>query len=220
MDNFFHKRRVVIHHTHLLGLKILEHLNQNDLVFFDDCLYSQYLFIKENKQFFIDKNITCVLGFSSGLYSSEDEINQTSDICSAILHNECNQYIKSIIDANAFRHSLKSMSGFMKVSQIKELLSYSFCHLALHGCCHLNLDKTKTFLDKTLIFKYDLKSGLKQLKQFNLSTDIFVYPYVQSFSISAKILMTNNFRYIFGSKLKRYAIEDLIEKKSFAKCDN
>ena len=32
--------------------------------------------------------------------------------------------------------------------------------------------------------------------------------------------MTNNFRYIFGSKLKRYAIEDLIEKKILAKCDN
>lgn len=220
MDNFSHKRRVVIHHTHLLGLKILEHLNKNDLVFFDDCLYSQYLFIKNNIQFFLDKNIKCILGFSSGLYASEDEQNQISDVCSDVLHNECNLNIKTIIDADVFRHSLKAMSGFMKISQIKELLSYDFCYLALHGCCHLNLDKTKRFLDKTIIFKNDLKSGLKQLKHFDLSSDVFVYPYVQSFSISDKILLANNFRYIFGSKLKRYSIEDLISKKNLAKCDN
>lgn len=42
------RRRVVVHHTHLLGQRIVDFLHANDIVFFDDCLFSQYNFIKEN----------------------------------------------------------------------------------------------------------------------------------------------------------------------------
>lgn len=59
-------------HTHLLGQRIVDFLDANDIVFFDDCLFSQYNFIKDNESFFKDMAIDCVLGFSSGLYAAED----------------------------------------------------------------------------------------------------------------------------------------------------
>ena len=66
------RRRVVVHHTHLLGQRIVDFLHVNDIVFFDDCLFSQYNFIKDNENFFKEMTIDCVLGFSSGLYAVED----------------------------------------------------------------------------------------------------------------------------------------------------
>ena len=67
------RRQIVIHHTHLFeNVDVLSYLKPNDDVFFDDCLYSQYVFIKKNINFFIDNKIDCILGFSSGLYANED----------------------------------------------------------------------------------------------------------------------------------------------------
>lgn len=59
-------KKIVIHHTCYIDDDIiLAALCQNDLVFFDDCLYSQYLFLKKYAKVLADKSITCVLGFST-----------------------------------------------------------------------------------------------------------------------------------------------------------
>ena len=34
------RRRIVVHHTHLLGNGMLKALKDDDIVFFDDCLFS------------------------------------------------------------------------------------------------------------------------------------------------------------------------------------
>lgn len=69
------------------------------------------------------------------------------------------------------------------------------------------------------IFKRDVDDGIKQLRMFGLSTDIFVYPYVQSFYSSDTLLRKHGFKLIIGSNMFRYAIEDLAAKQVDAKCD-
>lgn len=213
------RRQIVIHHTHLFeNVDVLSYLKPNDDVFFDDCLYSQYVFIKKNINFFIDNKIDCILGFSSGLYANEDA-KQIYAVRSNDLHDACNYKIKTINDADNLRNILLEMNGFMKVSQIKELLKNDFCHLALHGCCHLNLEKVDRLIDKIQIFKKDLDDGIRRLNDLGMSTSIYVYPYVYSFVSSNVILDHSRFTQVIGSNgLFRIAIEDLINDPDNAKC--
>ena len=70
-----------------------------------------------------------------------------------------------------------------------------------------------------MVFKKDLDDGINSLRTHNLSTDIFVYPYVQSFYSSDVLLQKNGFQTIIGSNIFRYAIENLASNKLDAKCD-
>ena len=49
-------------------------LQQNDMLFLDDCLYSQYVFLLKNIDALKDKNIACVLGFSTSIFRREDRL--------------------------------------------------------------------------------------------------------------------------------------------------
>ena len=70
-----------------------------------------------------------------------------------------------------------------------------------------------------MVFKKDLDDGINSLRTHNLSTDIFVYPYVQSFYSSDALLRKHGFKLIIGSNMFRYAIEDLAAKQVNAKCN-
>ena len=204
------RRRIVIHHTHLLPFLWQSLLQPKDLVFFDDCLFSQWTFLTYNFKFFEENQIDCILGFSSGLYASEESLRQLEKIESHVLHDACNSKIFTIDDADVLRSTFPEMNGFMKVSQLKQLLQMPFCHLALHGCCHLNLSKEQNLLKKVQLFKNDLDAGCKRLKQLELSTNIFVYPYVHSFPMSDICLKKSGFACIIGSnQIFRTSIEDL-----------
>lgn len=64
MLDFKGKRKVVIHETCFLkGIKDV--LHDNDVLFFDDCLYSQYEFIRANIDDLKKRKIVCILGLSS-----------------------------------------------------------------------------------------------------------------------------------------------------------
>lgn len=215
LKNLYSFRKIVIHHTHLLNDVIPTYLKMNDIVFFDDCLYSQYLFIKRYSDFFIKNHIICVLGFSSGLYSVKPN-NQIYNVQSNVLHNICNQYIKTLDDANILRESLNEMNGFMTIEQLYELKEYPFIEIALHGCCHLNLHNLST-IDAMQIFINDLKDGINQIHKFNVSTDIYVYPYVYSLPSFDFALHKYGFNKIIGSNnMFRYAIEDLVSHENAA----
>ena len=205
------RRRVVVHHAHLLKDQICQLLKPKDLVFFDDCLFSQYVFIKDNLQKLKALEVNCILGFSSGLYASEDA-EQTYAVESHVLHNACNRCIKTLEDANRLRSSLYEMKGFMKVSQLKELLSLDFCQLALHGCCHLDLQHQRSsVLQKMVLFKQDLDDGCQQLAELGLCTSMYVYPYIYSLLASDSLLRQCGFTKIVGSQADslRCSIEDL-----------
>lgn len=209
-SDIFKRRRIVVHHTHLLQEKILEGLHQNDIVFFDDCLFSQYVFLKQHIQFFIQNSIDCVLSFSSALYAPEDaQACQICEVESKVLHDACNKTIQSIVDADRLRFQLQELNGFMKISQLKELLELPHVHLAMHGCCHLDLSKIKcNVIDQIKIFERDLDDGLARLVELDLQTKMYVYPYVFSFPLSDRVLQSRGFTQIVGSKLFRLPIED------------
>lgn len=219
LSNLHARHRIVIHHTHVIGDKaILECLKPNDIVFFDDCLYSQYVFLKGNANFFAESGIDCVLGFSAGLYALENA-NQIYGIESKALHDVCNAKIRNIEIADALRGYLPEMTGFMKVSQVKELLEYPFCKLALHGCCHLKLENMDGgFLVKTQEFIDDLKAGVARFNELGLQSDAYVYPYAYPLTISDVVLRKYGFKIIVGSDILRIPIESLAFRLD-AKCD-
>lgn len=219
LSNLRARRRIVIHHTHIIGSKaILECLKPDDIVFFDDCLYSQYVFLRDNTDFFAENGIDCVLGFSAGLYSPEN-IEQIYNVESKTLHDACNVKIRNIEIADALREYLPEMAGFMKVSQVKELIEYPFCRLALHGCCHLKLENMDGgFLVKTQAFIDDLKAGMMRFNELGLQSDTYVYPYVYPLTISDMVLRKYGFKIIVGSDVLRIPIESLAFNLG-AKCD-
>ena len=103
LDDFLNglssNRRIVIHYPFTASEKIVNCIRENDIMFFDDCLYSQYLFIKENIEMLKSKNARCILGFSSGLYASESSKN-TIGIKSEHAHMLCNQKIADLNQAD------------------------------------------------------------------------------------------------------------------------
>lgn len=166
--------------------------------------------------------IDCVLGFSSGLYASEQS-KQIHEVESHILHDACNSKISTLVDADCLRDELPEMAGFMKISQLKELLQLPFYHLALHGCCHLKLfEKKQSILKKLQVFKSDLDSGSNRLNELGLMTRAYVYPYVYSFATSDAALKRAGFKQIIGGadKIFRIAIEDLVASKNSQECES
>lgn len=105
------------------------------------------------------------------------------------------------------------MSGFMKVSQLKELLCMPRVHLALHGCCHLNLKSSSSAIQRLVMFKQDVDAGLQRLRDFNMTTRMFVYPYVYAFPASDTCLVKAGFADIVGNGTFRVSIEDLASGK-------
>ena len=202
------RRRVVVHHTHLLKDQICQLLKPKDLVFFDDCLFSQYVFIKDNLQKLQALEVDSILGFSSGLYASEDA-EQMYAIESHVLHDACNNAIATLEDADHQRSTVNEMCGFMKVSQLKELLCMPRMHLALHGCCHLNLRSSSSAIQRLVAFKRDVDDGVCRLRDFNMQTRMFVYPYVYAFPASDACLAKAGFADIVGNRMFRMSVEDL-----------
>lgn len=192
-------RKIVIHHTHLID-DIMSLLNDNDLVFFDDCLYSQYLFIHQNKQRLQAKNINCILGFSTQIYrTTQIPIIENS----AILHDRVHAN-----DNSAF-------GGFMSLSELRELLCFDNIHLAGHGAKHLELEKiTTSKLQQSQIFNKDITLMKKELDALDLHTEIFVFPYAyDDFPCAKKFVYNLGFKYIFAAyDSQRIEIEALFNQ--------
>lgn len=207
MEKIETSKNITIHHCHLFDIKtVLNQINQNDVLFFDDCLYSQYVFLKNFNELFRERHIKCVLGFSSYLFREEGE-RGIYDIRSDEIHKECNKHIKSIKDS---KDGLKTINGFMTISEIKNLLTYDNISLALHGCCHLRLTDLDKF-DQLTTFRLDLIDGMEMLNKHNLKTNIFVYPYEYSLKTMNIILVNYGFQYIFGEdETDRIELETLI----------
>lgn len=191
-------RKIVIHHTHILGDQlILSLLKDNDVLFFDDCLYSQYLFLKKNNNILLSKNIICILGFSASLYRT-NQIPFIED--SAIIHNKVHAKDNS------------ALGGFMSLDELRELLAFDNIFLAGHGSKHLDLQNMRLEkLQQTKLFIEDINEMKQLFKKFNFQTDIFVYPYTYyDFPCSDIIIRNNRFKYIFGCKnTMRMSIENV-----------
>lgn len=189
------KRNIVIHHTHLID-NIISFLQYDDLLFFDDCIYSQYLFIRNNIEKIKELNINCVLGVSSNLICQNTD-KQITDIKTSELHDRIHT------------GDTTALNGFMTICEINELLRFDNIFIANHGYDHIELNNlSETEQIKTFIS--DFKQSQKFLKEHNLTTDIFVYPYDLVVKGSEHYLQKNGYHYIYpSSKTKRVYIEDL-----------
>lgn len=212
MDNFFYNilysqnRKIVIHHAY--DSKFIDVIRYGDVLFFDDCLYSQYEFIFNNLTKLIENDIQCVLGFSSGIHRPTS-IMPISNIDSSILHAKLNSYVQRYKDIVIDDQIL---AGFMTIAEIKRLLSIKNIHIALHGCCHLNLKNISSKTQQMSIFSQDLSDGLICWKNiFGDFPHAYVFPYAYEPFLAQSILKRNNIYYSFaGNNTKRISIEDLI----------
>lgn len=87
-------------------------------------------------------------------------------------------------------------------------------HLAFHGCCHLKLKDVNGIVQKMMVFKRDIDDGIRRLEDFNMATNMFVYPYLDAFSASDAYLAKKGFTAIVGNSVLRVSIEDLVNGKT------
>lgn len=198
------RRRLVVHHTHLIpGLFWL--FQPDDVVFFDDCLYSQYTFLAENVDRMAEIGVDCVLGLSPKAMRP-DGSDGMRGIESWRLHEALNSQVRSAIDIASGDY----LRGFMCESEVRDLLLRGNVHLALHGCCHLRLETVENRVEQARIFSDDVDSGVKMLGDFGFSTEIFVYPYAFEPFLGERTLRSRGFRWIFaGNKTRRIPVEEL-----------
>lgn len=161
-------RRIVIHHCKpgLIQPGLFTH---NDILFFDDCLLSQYYFIKNNIENL--KNNKIILGFSSGLARPENFF-KINFLESDIVHQAINKSMKKAIDKPP-----PEIGAFMSVNEIKTLLQYNNIQIALHGCVHLKLENIANKTDRLMAFKCDTEDGMLLFNNYGFQSQIFVYPY-------------------------------------------
>ena len=191
-------RKVVMHQPHTVD-NPMGRLQMGDLLFLDDCLYSQYAFMRERGDELLERGINVVLGLSSFLVRN-GECEPVSMSVSSELHDRFHS------------GDMTSLCGFMSLGEIRELLGAQNTYLAFHGGRHLNLESDarsgRGKIDIATDFRGDISSGFGRLHELGFDTDIFVYPYAYDFFVSDRILKEFGFRYIFaGRNSKRIEIE-------------
>lgn len=191
------RRKIVVHHTFRVKDMVFL-LDNNDLVFFDDCLYSQYVFIKENIDMLKEKDIHCVLGFSSKIFRHDNAL--------PIYEADCAEFHDRVHNGDK-----DALNAYMTICEIEELLQHNNVYLACHGSQHLDL-KNMNFskLQQMHAFTVDIDQALVDLDALHQKTSIFVFPYAyDQFPLAYKILNDRGFHFIFaGQDSKRIQIED------------
>lgn len=197
------KRKIVFHETcYFENQEILRLLSDNDLLFFDDCLYSQYLFIKDNMSFFRKRYINCILGFSGNIYRREHFNPNFFAICS-----DCHDKIH--------KNEYLAYNSYMSLLELDELLANDNIHLAAHGFNHLDIQNEKrSEISKCKQFFNDIDCMIEQYKSFQLTTNLFVFPYAyDKILLSYSYLKKKGFKYFFaGENTKRITIESIISQ--------
>ena len=196
-------RKIVIHETCIYDdWQIIDNICQNDILFFDDCLYSQYVFLKRNNDKLASKNVTCIIGFSTSIFRRDNQTPIEFAHC-ASFHDRVHSG-----DESAY-------AAYMSISEIEELLKFENILLACHGDAHLDLHLEQSRMQKMKLFSDDIYSASMRLRQLGLSTDIFVYPYAyDDILLCNHILKKNGFIKAFAGKdTRRLTFESLIVKK-------
>ena len=199
-------RKLVIHqayHPH-----IIDSIHEYDVLFFDDCLYSQYKFVVSNYDRLMMKNTKCVFGFSSALFRDEC-VSPTIEVDSHEIHDKVNSYAKTYHDVD---NQSNDFSGLMTINEMKQLMELANVGFALHGCCHLNLRLIPSKLSQMSAFISDLNDGIQLWHHhFNYYPKAYVFPYAYEPFLANRALAKRNIHYSFaGNHTKRIPIEDVM----------
>ena len=193
-------RKIVIHETCIYDdHQIIDNICQNDILFFDDCLYSQYVFLKRNNDKLASKNVTCIIGFSTSIFRRDNQTPIEFAHC-ASFHDRVHSG-----DDSAY-------AAYMSINDIKTLLEAENIILACHGDEHLDLHLEQSKMQKMKLFIDDICSATAKLDQLKLNTDVFVYPYAyDDILMSDHILRKNGFKWLFAGKdSRRISFESII----------
>lgn len=171
--------------------KISSSVKIDDILVFDDGLYSQYYYMKEIL------NIKCKKYFaiSTNLISNIDE-EQTWNI---------NRNL-----AMWLYKEKRIKNSYMNIDQIKEIHNSKDCFLCLHGHNHL---KFKEYMDKHKNLKWlhtnfieDFKISMNTFKDtFNFIPDSYCFPYNYTFNGFLEAIVKDQFpeiKTIFGQGRK------------------
>ena len=114
------------------------------MLFLDDCLYSQYVFLMKNIDELKAKNVICVLGFSTSIFRHAGQLPIYAAHCA-----DCHNHVHA--------GDISAYAAYMSIDEIKQLTSYENVFLACHGDCHLELEKCYAHqLELSLMFKKDV----------------------------------------------------------------
>ena len=192
-------RKIVIHETCCYDdQQILNVLQHDDMLFLDDCLYSQYVFLAKNIDALKYKNIVCVLGFSTSIFRHAGQLPTYNAHCA-----DCHDRVHNC-DISAY-------AAYMSIDELKLLLVHENVFLACHGDQHLELAKCNDKLKRLADFKKDVADATQKLKTLDISTSIFVYPYAFDSILSAdKVLRRYGYEYLFaGHNSQRIQFESI-----------
>jgi hypothetical protein len=139
-----------------------------DAVFFDDCLASQYLFVRRHMPEM--RGVRVVLGFSPGL-ARPDGAPPIEYMDSAAAHAAVNAAMRAPGDAPP-----DEIRAFMSEAEVRELAAAG-AEVALHGCMHLNLRETPGRTERLAAFRRDAEDGARMLEAAGFAPGAFVYPY-------------------------------------------
>lgn len=197
------RRKVVLHETcYYKDDFIISRLNEKDVLFFDDCLYSQYVFFKKTIDILIKKHITIVFSFSTGIFRHKE--------CVPCYYARCGESHDEVHNGNTF-----VLNNYMSLAEIHEICRFDNVFLACHGQQHLQLEKIDK-VDRSLQFLTDIKNAYNDLTDYNLVTNIFVYPYAFDNIIgSDKLLKQLGYKFIFANKNNLRIVFESLDSRSY-----
>lgn len=171
-----------IHEITQENIKRISSANSDDILVFDDGLFSQYYYfnkikhLQSTKYFAISANL--VLDYKT---EQKWDINRNK--------------------AMWFYKEKKDKSSYMNIDQIKEIINTDKCNLCAHGYNHLKFsDYMKKFKDLRFLtseFIDDFNKSLEWYdKNLNIIPTAYCFPYNYTFNGLLKALVKEKFNFI------------------------
>jgi hypothetical protein len=169
-----------------------------DIITFDDGLYSQFCY----KDYFINKypNIPKIYYISTNIICPEN-IGQEKNI--------------NCVDAHKQSFVLDDNSGYMKLSQIKELYTVKNCFIGAHGHNHLksNIKSFNSLKELYGTMVGDCVDMMKTFREWDIAPHSYCNPY-NIYDGMSQILIKHNTKLDIIPQ-NRIAIEELVNGKSY-----
>jgi hypothetical protein len=161
----------------------------DDVVFFDDSLHSQYAYFNQHKMY--DKPVSIILGLSPAFICPPDELTT--------IHTDS-------ITSHKMAKEQQNYSSFMSLTEIQFLLNFDNVYLALHGYKHADLRESQQPLHDFII---EVGSGLAALIELGLPTpSLYLYPYNSKPGWADSML--KRYKIIYSEGPGRIAVEELL----------
>ena len=153
------------------------------------------------------RDVRIVLGFSPGLVRP-CHADPIRFIESSKVHDAVNKIMFFPTDSPP-----EEILAFMSLDEIRKLLEIDNVRLAMHGCMHLKLERISGKIQRLAAFRRDFNEGVDLFKRYNLTSNIFVYPYAFCEDGYDHIVKKSGFRESYAKPgAYRIAVENLVDE--------